>query len=165
MHGDYVYACTSNGVDDTHLRHPRPQGPSLIALDKRTGQLAATDGAVAGDRILHGTWSSPVVATFGDRTLVLYGGGDGVLRAYRPLERAAPQTPPQTLEIVWQYDCCPADYRVRDGQPIPYARWNKLTSDGPSEIISTPIVYNGRVYVAIGQSPIHGPGQGVLYLP
>ena len=41
-------------------------------------------------------------------------------------------------------------------------RWNKNSPDGPSEIISTPLVHNGRVYVAIGQSPIHGPGQGCL---
>ncbi len=159
--GDYVYACTSNGVDDTHLHIPNPRAPSLIALDKRTGQLAATDGAIGGDRILHGTWSSPVVATFGDQTLVLYGGGDGVLRAFRPLT-GLPGARPQMLEVVWQYDCCPGDYRVRDGQPIPYARWNKMSADGPSEIISTPVVYGGRVYVAIGQSPIHGPGQGML---
>ncbi len=50
----------------------------------------------------------------------------------------------------------------RNGQPIPYARWNRNSPDGPSEIIATPIVHNGRVYVAIGQSPIHGPGQGCL---
>ena len=67
--GDFVYACTSNGVDDTHLRIPNPQAPSLIALDKHTGRLAATDGAISGDRILHGTWSSPVVAELADRVV------------------------------------------------------------------------------------------------
>lgn len=163
VYGDYVYACTSNGVDDTHLHLPRPHAPSLIALDKRTGQLAATDGAISGDRILHGTWSSPVVATFGERTFVLYGGGDGVLRAYKPLETGSlPSSTGPTLDMAWQYDCCPADYRMRDGQPIPYSRWNKISSDGPSEIISTPTIWNGRVYVAIGQSPVHGAGQGAL---
>ena len=59
--GSYVYACTSNGVDDTHLKVPHPQAPSLIVLHKQTGALVATDGAISGDRILHGTWSSPVV--------------------------------------------------------------------------------------------------------
>jgi hypothetical protein len=162
IHGDYLYACTSNGVDDTHVRVPNPRAPSLIALDKHTGRLAATDGAIIGDRIMHGTWSSPVVAKFANQTLVLYGGGDGVLYAYKPLETPPPAGPARTLEVVWQYDCCPSDYRVRDGQPIPYARWNKNSPDGPSEIIATPTVSNGRIYVAIGQSPIHGPGQGIL---
>ena len=107
--GDYVYACTSNGVDDTHLRIPNPQAPSLIALDKHTGRLAATDGAISGDRILHGTWSSPVVADVGrpDRC-VLYGGGDGVLYAFKPLAgSAAAKAPADRLEVAWKYDCCP----------------------------------------------------------
>lgn len=41
--GDYVYACTSNGVDHTHRRVANPEAPNLIALDKRTGRLAAVD--------------------------------------------------------------------------------------------------------------------------
>jgi outer membrane protein assembly factor BamB len=32
----------------------------------------------------------------------------------------------------------------------------------PSEIIGTPVVHGGRIYVAIGQDPIHGPGRGAL---
>ena len=54
------------------------------------------------------------------------------------------------------------DYRERNGKPIPYSRWNRKRADGPSEIIATPVVHNDRIYVAIGQSPIHGPGQGML---
>ncbi len=162
IHGDFLYACTSNGVDDTHNVVPAPHAPSLIALDKRTGELAGVDGARIGERMFHGQWSSPVAAELGGRPLILYGGGDGVLYAFKPLESTPGPGAVATLEIVWQYDCCPADYRRRDGQPIPYARWNHNSPDGPSEVIATPTVHNGRVYITIGQSPVHGPGQGIL---
>ena len=167
IHGDYLYACTSNGVDDTHRLVANPRAPSLIALHKQTGLLAATDGAISGDRILHGTWSSPVVAEIQGRALVLYGGGDGILYAFEPLTGPPPESDPQnsdpqTLNVLWKYDCCPSDYRQRDGRPITYARWNANSPDGPSEIISTPIVCGDRVYVGIGQSPLHGAGQGML---
>lgn len=161
VHGDYLYACTSNGVDNTHRNVVNPSAPSLIALDKRTGWLAGVDGALIGERMLHGHWSSPVAMTIEDKTTILFGGGDGVLYAFEPLE--GPTTAkPRTLKTLWTYDCCPKDYRQRDGQPIPYARWNRKSPDGPSEIISTPIIHNDCIYVAIGQSPIHGPGQGML---
>lgn len=161
VHGDFVYACTSNGVDHTHGRVANPDAPSLIALHKRTGKLAAVDGADIGERILHGQWSSPVVATFNGHSLVLFGGGDGVLYAFKALEKGK-ETVAEELEIAWQYDCCPESYRRRGGRPLPYARWNQNRSGGPSEIIATPTVYDGRIYVAIGQSPLHGPGKGVL---
>jgi len=159
--GDYLYACTSNGVDNTHRRVVNPTAPSLIALDKKTGWLAGVDGELIGKRMFHGHWSSPVAMTIGDKTTILFGGGDGVLYAFEPLE--PPTTArPRTLKTLWKYDCCPKDYRERNGQAIPYARWNRNSPDGPSEIISTPVIYNDRIYVAIGQSPMHGPGQGLL---
>lgn len=161
VHGDYLYACTSNGVDNTHRRVVNPAAPSLIALDKKTGWLAGVDGELIGERMFHGHWSSPVAMTIGEKTTIIFGGGDGVLYAFEPLE--GPTTAkPCTLKTIWKYDCCPQDYRERDGRPIPYARWNRKSPDGPSEIISTPVIYNDRIYVAIGQSPIHGPGQGLL---
>ncbi len=162
VYGNYVYACTSNGVDDTHKLVANPDAPSLIALNKQTGQLAAVDGAKIGPRILHGQWSSPVVAQFDGRTLLLFGGGDGVLYAFNALVSAVDTDAVRTLEVVWTYDCCPPDYRQRDGQPIAYSRWNKNSPEGPSEVIATPTVYKGRIYITIGQSPVHGPGQGVL---
>ena len=51
---------------------------------------------------------------------------------------------------------------MRDGRPLPYSGSRSKSPDGPSEIISTPAVHDGRVYVAIGQSPVHGPGKGML---
>jgi len=69
---------------------------------------------------------------------------------------------PGKLKLIWKRDCCPADYRVRDGVPLAYSGWRRKLPDGPSEIISTPAVDRGRIYVAIGQSPVHGPGKGAL---
>lgn len=160
VHGDFVYACTSNGVDHTHRNVANPGAPSLIALHKETGKLAAVDSADIGEQILHGQWSSPVVGSFDGRPLVLFGGGDGILYAFQALDKPDPAQ--KKLEMVWQYDCCPEEYRRREGRKIPYARWNKNRPDGPSEIIATPTIHRGRVYVSIGQSPLHGPGNGAL---
>lgn len=162
VHGRYVYACTSNGVDGKHDYVVNPKAPSLVVLDKLTGELVATDGALVGERALHGHWSSPVAAEVDGRTLIFFGGGDGVLYAFEPWQPADHATGPGTLKLVWQHDCCPADYRMRDGVPIPYARWNKRSPDGPSEIIAIPVIQSNRVYIAIGQSPLHGAGKGLL---
>ena len=42
-------------------------------------------------------------------------------------------------------------------EKIPYA-----TPIGPSELIGTPVLYDGKVYCAIGQDPEHGDGVGRL---
>ncbi len=151
--GDYLYVCTSNGQDDQHKYVVNPQAPSLIVLNKRTGRLAAVDGELIGKRIFHGLWSSPVVAKIKGRVMILYGGGDGVLYAFEP----AAGDEAGTLKKIWQRDCNPEGYRA-----VAYTNWRQKSPKGPSEIIGTPVVYEGRIYVAIGQSPIHGKGQGAL---
>jgi len=162
LYGDHLYACSSNGQDDKHKLVPNPLAPSLIVLDKNTGRLLATDGELIGKRMFHGHWSSPVAAKFDGRSMILFGGGDGILYSFEPLESTAGGDKMKTLNKIWQYDCNPADYRWRDGREVPYSGWRSKRSDGPSEIIATPVVYNDRIYVAIGQSPVHGPGQGML---
>ncbi len=158
--GDLIYATTSNGLDDRHAKVPRPLAPSLIALDKRTGRLVAKDDERIGERLAHCLWSSPVAATVEGRVSILFGGGDGVLYCFEPATPSSGSV--STLKKQWSYDCNPTDYRTRNGQP---AGWNdhiKKRADGPSEIIGTPVPHNGKVYVAIGQSPVHGNGQGCL---
>jgi len=162
LRGDYLYACTSNGMDHTHKNVANPSAPSLIVLDKRMGKLAATDGELIGKRMFHGHWSSPVAAEIGGRAMILFGGGDGVLYAFEPLQPSAGNDKMRTLKRIWRYDCNPSDYRQRDGNDILYSSWNSKSPEGPSEIIATPVIHNGRIYVAIGQSPIHGPGKGML---
>ena len=92
VHGDLVYVCTSNGVDRSHDRVPRPLAPSLIVLDKKTGRLVADDDEKIGTRLFHGQWSSPSLAVVGGRTLVFFGGGDGVAMPSRPCA-AVPEKP------------------------------------------------------------------------
>jgi len=94
--------------------------------------------------------------------MILFGGGDGVLYAFEPFGPAAGGDKTWALKKIWQHDCNPPDYRRRDGRQIPYGGWKSKRSDGPCEIIATPVIHNDRIYVAIGQSPIHGPGLGML---
>jgi len=161
LYGDFLYVCTSNGMDDTHKNPANPSAPSLIVLDKETGRLAGTDGEMIGKRMLHGHWSSPVATQAGEKGMILFGGGDGVLYSFSPLERSV-EGKRETLKKHWEYDCNPSDYREQNGEAIAYSSWNNKSPDGPSEIIGTPVVYNNRIYAAIGQSPIHGPGKGML---
>ncbi|MCP4453350.1 MAG: PQQ-binding-like beta-propeller repeat protein [Planctomycetes bacterium] len=162
LHGNHLYVCTSNGQDDKHRTIANPEAPSLIVLHKDTGKLLATDGGLFGERLYHGNWSSPALATFKGRDTILFSGGDGIMYAFEPIAAESSTDSVQDLRIIWQYDCNPADYRTRDGVPIPYSQWNRKRTDGPSELIASPAVYKNRVYVAIGQSPVHGKGRGVL---
>ncbi len=160
--GNCVYFCTSNGQDHVHEKMVNPQAPSLIALEKATGRLVAVEEEGISARTFHGQWSSPVAAEFRGRPTIVFGGGDGILYGFEPADATTATEKPGKLKCIWRRDCCPADYRLRDGVPIPYSGWKKKSPDGPSEIISTPAVDRGRIYVAIGQSPVHGPGQGAL---
>ncbi len=160
--GNCVYFCTSNGQDHVHEKMVNPQAPSLIAVEKATGRLVAVEEEGISARTFHGQWSSPVAAEFQGRPTIVFGGGDGILYGFEPADASTATEKPGKLKCIWRRDCCPADYRLRDGVPIPYSGWKKKSPDGPSEIISTPAVDQGRIYVAIGQSPVHGPGQGAL---
>src|SRR5271157_335254 len=67
VYGNVLFVGTGNGVDNK--KHPLPSAPSLIALDKRTGQLLATDNEQIGARLFHGQWSSPSLGWVGNRPL------------------------------------------------------------------------------------------------
>ena len=135
--GDLVYVSTSNGHDESHVKVPSPQAPSIVAVDKKTGKLAWKD-ASAGDRILHGQWASPTVGRIAGVDQVIMGQGDGWIRGYEAL----------TGRKLWEFDTNPKD-----------AVWPKTRN----EIVSTAVVHDGLVYVANGQDPEHGEGVGHLY--
>ena len=170
-----LYICTSNGQDWTHVNIPSPTSPSFIALDPKTGKLVAEDNAGIGPRIFHGQWTSPSTGKVGDKNLVFFGGGDGVLYALdaKPQKgdgsKIVPVLPGAVLDreeekdssylkkVFWA-DLNPPEYKTdKNGKPFKYP-----AAEGPSEINSTPVFYKNRVYVATGQDPEHGEGVGHL---
>ena len=154
--GDTIFVCTSNGQDWTHVNIPSPQSPSFIALNKNTGELVGEDEAGIGPKILHGQWTSPSIGVVNGKKQVYFGGGDGVLYALdtTPVKDGDSNF----IKRVWWFDCVPPEYKKdKNGKAIKYP-----AAEGPSEINATPVFYNDRVYVAVGQDPEHGEGVGRL---
>ncbi len=140
--GDLLVVGTSNGQNEGHTRVPSPHAPSLIAVNKHSGALAWR-AVGPGDRVLHGAWSSPVAAEVNGQVQVLFGGGDGWLRAYDPASG----------QEIWRFDGNPKDARWR---PRP-----GVLSRG--SIIASPVFADGRVFIAMGQSPGHSNGPSSMH--
>lgn len=144
--GDILFVNTSNGVDESHLVVPAPDAPSFIAMDKNTGEVFWTDSSPK-DLILHGQWSSPTVAMIDGVPQVIFGGGDGWLYSFRA-DKGKDGKP----ELLWKFDANPKTTILELG-----GRGTR------NDIISTPVVYDNKVYFATGQDPEHGEGVGILY--
>jgi len=140
--GDLLIVCTSNGQNEGHTRVPSPRAPSLIAVDKHSGDVVWR-AIGPGEHVLHGQWSSPVAANVNGRVQVLFGGGDGWLRAY---EAASGRE-------LWRFDGNPKD-----------ARWLPRPGvSSRSSIIASPVFADGRVFLALGQDPLHGDGPSLVH--
>ena len=156
--GDKLYALTSNGQDWTHTFVPSPQAPTLICLDKKTGQLIGEDESGIGTRIMHCNWSSASHGTVAGKGQVYLGAGDGFVYAYDPEPVKPAGEEYAKLKEIWKYDLNPPEYKTgKDGKPIKYP-----AAAGPSEVIATPVFHKNRIYVATGQDPEHGEGIGIL---
>ena len=142
--GDFLYINTSNGVDNTHKKIRRPDGPSLIVLDKKTGRLLARDHEGIGPRIFHCTWSSPALGFVNGRKLIFFGGGDGVMYAFEALKETPPEGKVEKLKRVWRFDCDPTAPKENVSQ---YMRNREVS---PSNIKGMPVFYKDRIYVAHG---------------
>ena len=155
--GDYLYIGPCNGVDRSHRRVPHPHTPTLIMLDKHTGKLVARDFEETGTRLWHGEWSSPTMGVVNGRKLVFRGAGDGVCYAFDAAPVACPTNQAfRVLKTVWSFNI-----NVAGGRTGPYWK-NPAGRVGPSECIATPVFYSNRVYVSVGQDPLHKDGRGVL---
>ena len=136
-YGDLLFICTSNGQDESHVNIPSPKAPSIIAINKKTGKLVWEDNSVE-DRILHGQWSPPTVGTIGGVVQVVHGQGDGWIRGYEAM----------TGKKLWEFDTNPKD-----------SVWPKTRN----EVISTPVIWDNKVYIGNGQDPEHGEGVAHAY--
>ena len=154
--GDRLYVTTSNGQDWSHLNIPSPRAPALIVLDKKTGKLLGEEASGISQRLYHCNWASPTYGKIGTKGQVIFGAGDGFTYGFAP-DPVKGKGGIDVLKEIWRFDCNPPAHKVKNGKPIKYPAAN-----GPSEIIATPVLYNNRVYAAVGQDPEHGDGVGSL---
>jgi outer membrane protein assembly factor BamB len=159
--GDLLLVNTSNGVDQRHKAVPAPQAPSFIALDKTTGKLVWADHS-PGANILHGQWSSPAFAVIDGVPQAIFAGGDGWVYSFRA-DRAhhAPREgvhhagrDEYKAELLWKFDCNPKTSVWREDQSH---------SGGRGSLVATPVVHEGRIYIATGDDPEFSEGPGHLW--
>jgi len=142
--GNLLFVNTGNGVDEGHVTVPKERAPSFICIDRDSGKVLWTDNT-PGVNILHGQWSSPGYGVFGGQAQVIFGGGDGWLYSFDPAGVDGKS------KLLWQFDCNPKES---------FYALNRATRN---HIIATPVVYDGLIYVAVGEDPEHGEGQGHLW--
>src|SRR5262249_52271238 len=156
--GDTLFVVTSNGVDEGHINIPQPKAPSFIALNKNTGKLIwhnnlpsvrlmepnanLKDLVDKGLVLMHGQWSSPVYAEVGGEGQIIFPGGDGWIYSFEPA----------TGKLIWKFDCNPKKSRYQLGP-----RGTR------SDFVATPVVYENRLYIGVGQDPEHKEGVGHLW--
>jgi len=155
--GDLLYVSTANGVDWTHRKVANPKAPSIVVLNKKTGKLVAVDNANIGPDIFHGQWSSASLGEVGDGRRIFFGGGDGLCYGFDALDPRL-DTEGNTLKMRWKFTCDTTARKVEGG-----ASSYPKAPDSPTVIVSTPVFYKNRVYVAAGGDPWHGKLLGGLY--
>lgn len=144
--GDMIFVNTSNGVDESHVNIPAPNAPSFIAMNRDTGEVLWTNKD-PGLNILHGQWSSPSYAVVDGQAQIIFGGGDGWIYSFDPAGDGQGNS-----KLLWKFDGNPKD--------------SKYSVSGRSErnhIIGTAVIYEGLVYIGVGEDPEHGEGNGHLW--
>lgn len=144
--GDLLFVCTSNGVDVEHNYIPAVDAPSFFVMDKKTRKVLWTDKS-PGENILHGQWSSPAYAVLGGMPQLLFAGGDGWLYSFAPEGDGK-----GNAKLLWKFDANP--------KTSFYTVSGRATRN---HLIGTPVVYDGLVYIAVGEDPEHGVGVGHLW--
>jgi outer membrane protein assembly factor BamB len=139
--GDVLYTVTSNGVDEGHVNIPSPFSPNFIAIDKNTGELL-WESVVVGENVLHGSWTNPAYAEVNGQGQVIFPGGNGVLYSLDA----------ESGDIIWEFDLNPRD-----------AEWILGGRGTRNNVLSTPVVYDNKVYIGVGQDPEHGEAPGHFY--
>ena len=162
--GDKVFLVTANGVDEDHINVPAPKAPSFIRLNKHTGQVEWQDNRTTirltevqkkgpqknffknlvnrGELIQHGQWSNPSYAVVNGKPQVVFPGGNGWIYSFDPT----------TGKLIWKFDCNPKD------------SYYELAGKGTrSDFIATPVIYDNKVYIGVGQDPEHETGVGHLW--
>ena len=154
--GRFLYLNSGTGVDNTHKVIRTPDAPSLVVLDKKTGHYMAREREGIAPNIFHCTWSSPSLVEVGGRKLILFGAGDGVLYAFKPLSQGLAEGPLKTLEKVWSVAMDP------DAPKEQVHRFNGNKKESPVNIYGMPVVVGGLIYVASGGDLFWGKNEATV---
>lgn len=138
---EVVFLVTSNGVDKNHIDVPSPKAPSFLAVNKTSGKVVWQQN-YPGLKILHGQWSNPAYAVTSGVAQVLFPGGDGWLYSLNP----------KTGELLWKFNCNPQS-----------AVWKLRGGGTKNSLVATPVVWENKAYIGVGQDPEHGKGVGHLW--
>jgi outer membrane protein assembly factor BamB len=144
--GDVLFVNTSNGVSFEHLNVPSPEAPSFIAMNRDTGKVLWTN-KLPSTAILHGQWSSPTYGVLGGEPQVIFAGGDGWVYSFDPKGDGKGGS-----RLLWRFDGNPKE-----------SKWILGGRGTRNNIIATPVIYDGLVYVVVGQDPEHGEGMGHVW--
>ena len=144
--GDVLFICTGNGVDESHINLPAPNAPSFVAMDRNTAEVLWTDKSPGGN-IVHGQWSSPAYGVLGGQEQVIFAGGDGWLYSFDPKGDGQGNS-----KLLWKFDCNPKESI--------YTVSGRATRN---HLIATPVIYDGLIYIGVGEDPEHGEGVGHLW--
>jgi outer membrane protein assembly factor BamB len=94
-----------------------------------------------GDLIQHGQWSNPAYAKVDGQDQVVFPGGDGWIRSFDT-----------DGKLLWQFDCNPKN-----------AEYELAGKGTRNDFIATPVIYDNKVYIGVGQDPEHEFGVGHLW--
>lgn len=162
--GDDLWLVTANGVDEGHINVPAPKAPSFIKVAKKDGKVLWQNNLPTvkltevpkegdqeaffkrlvnkGDLIQHGQWSNPAYGVVDGQAQVVFPGGDGWIYSFDPKDG----------KLLWRFDCNPKD-----------AEYELQGKGTRNDFIATPVIYDGKVYIGVGQDPEHETGVGHLW--
>lgn len=139
--GDTLFVITSNGVDEKHINLPAPNAPSFLAINKKKGNVIWQSN-LPGSKVMHGQWSNPVYTEANGAPQVIFPGGDGYIYSFNPKDGA----------LLWKFDCNPKGSK--------YFLGPKGTRN---DFVSTPVIYDNKLYIGVGQDPEHKKSVGHLW--
>ena len=163
--GNHLFVVTSNGVDEGHINVPAPKAPSFIKLDKKNGKVLWQDNlpTVRLDASSQGRRSgvifqAPRQSRRADpaRPMVQPGLRQGQRhrrRSFSPAARAR-----FILSTRTPASC--------SGRSIAIPRTPNMSCPARgtrSDFIATPVIYDNKVYIGVGQDPEHEFGVGHLW--
>jgi beta-lactamase regulating signal transducer with metallopeptidase domain/outer membrane protein assembly factor BamB len=142
---DLLLVSTSHGIDHRHRDQP-PAAPSFIAVTKDSGQLVWKQELPSGN-LLHGQWSSPAYGVIGGVGQAIFAGGDGWLYSFDV--NAIKQG---KSELLWKFDCNSKE-----------SMWALGGRGTRNNAIAIPVIHGDHVFMAVGQDPEHGEGEGHVW--